>query len=64
MKRIVEYVNASQFVSRMKNKYFVNPIWVWDLLEDEFNIIKGLGCVISKEERDTIEQIIKEELKK
>ena len=42
----------------------MNPIWVWDLLEDEFNIIKGLGCVISKEERDTIEQIIKEELKK
>lgn len=57
-----EYISAGQLVSRMKRKYQVNPVWVWDLLEEEYNIIKGLGCVVSREEAEEIEYIIKKEV--
>ena len=57
-----EYTSAAQFVSRMKRKYPVNPVWVWDLLEDEYNIIKGTAGIISKDEADEIEYIIKREV--
>lgn len=44
-----EYTSAAQFVNRISQKYSVKKNWVWDLLSDEFNIIKGLGCLVSRE---------------
>ena len=55
------YTSASQFVAYMKRKYNINPIWVWDLLEEEYNIIKGTGALLTQEEKKEIENIIKEE---
>lgn len=57
-----ECISAAQFVARMKRKYQVNPVWVWDLLEEEYNIIKGLGCVVLREEAEEIEYIIRKEV--
>lgn len=54
------YTKASSFVSYMKKKYDVNAIWVWDLLEEEFNILKGIGAMLTEEEKNAIEEIIKE----
>lgn len=56
-----KYISCAQFVAKMKRKYPVNPVWVWDMLEEEFNYIKGLGCVISVEEAKLIEETIKDE---
>ena len=55
------YTSACQFVAYMKRKYNINPIWVWDLLEEEYNIIKGTGALLTQEEKKEIENIIKEE---
>lgn len=57
------FKQASQFVQDMKRKHGANPIWVWDLLEDEFNIIKGLGCIVLPEEMAHIESLVIEGLK-
>lgn len=53
-----KYMSAAQFVAKMKRKHGANPIWVWDELEENFNIIKGLGCLINGEEMRIAEQII------
>lgn len=55
------YTKASNFVAYMKKKYNINSVWVWDLLEEEYNILKGIGAIISTEEKNAIEEIIKKE---
>ena len=57
------YTKASSFVAYMKKKYNINSVWVWDLLEEEYNIIKGIGCLLNKEEKEKFEKIIKENIK-
>ena len=53
------YTKASVFVAYMKKKYNVNSVWVWDLLEEEFNILKGMSAILTEEEKNAIEEIIK-----
>ncbi len=55
----VTYVSAAQFVSRMVKKYGANRCWVWDVLEEEFNIIKGTNGVLNLLEVQEAEYIIK-----
>nr|DAG76640.1 MAG TPA: hypothetical protein [Caudoviricetes sp.] len=56
------YITASRAVSTISKKWEVNPVWVWDLFEEEFNIIKGLGNLVSQDEIDRVESIISQEL--
>ena len=49
---------ARQFVQDMKLKHGANIVWVWDVLEEELNIIKGCNCVLDDEEIKYIEAII------
>lgn len=58
---MTKYVSAARFVSRMVRKYSVNRCWVWDLLEEEFNIIKGTNGVMNSLEVEEIECIIKDD---
>lgn len=55
----VTYVSAAQFVAHMAKKYGANKRWVWDVLEEEFNIIKGTGGVMNLLETQEAEYIIK-----
>lgn len=59
MKIRTEYIKASSMVQRLSKKYKVNPVWIWDLLEEEFNIQKGTGGVVNQNEINEIENIIK-----
>lgn len=56
---MTKYVSAAQFVSRMVKKYGINRCWVWDVLADEFNIIKGTNGVMSQQEVRVVEHLIK-----
>lgn len=55
---MANYMSAAKFVAKMKKKHGANPVWVWDELKENFNIIKGLGCWINGEEMKIAEQII------
>lgn len=57
--KIITFVSAAQFVSRMVRKYGINRCWVWDLLEEEYNIIKGTNGVVNSLEAKEVERIIK-----
>lgn len=59
----ITYVSAAQFVSRMAKKYGANKCWVWDVLEEEYNIIEGTGGVMNRLEVQEAEYIIKSGLK-
>lgn len=52
-------MKASAFVQKMKRKYGARPLWVWDLLADRYNILKGYGWEITEEEQKTIEELVK-----
>ena len=52
------YLPAAQFVEKMVRRYGINRPWVWDVLEDEFNIIKGIGCVMDREDMERAEDAL------
>lgn len=54
---------ARQFVQDMKRKHGANIVWVWDVLEEELNIIKGCNGVLTEDEMEYIEAIIIDGLK-
>lgn len=56
---VMAYVSAARFVSRMVEKYGANRVWVWDVLADEFNIIKGAHGIMNQLEVREAEHIIK-----
>ena len=58
----VTYIPAAQVVSRMSRKYGANKVWLWDLLEENFNMIKGLGCVMNLLEVQEFEYLVKTEM--
>ena len=57
------YIKCSVFVQRMAKKHNVKPLYVWDILEEELNLIKGLGCVMTLAEMEWVEKIIIENQK-
>lgn len=52
------YIMASDFVHRIVRKYKVRSGWVWELLEDECNIIKGIGYLMTAEQAVTMDAVI------
>jgi hypothetical protein len=56
------YITASRAVAALAKKWEVNPVWVWDLFEYEFGVIKGLGNLVSQDEINRVESIICEEI--
>lgn len=55
-------MKASAFIAKMRRKYNCNPYWLWDFIEENFNIIKGLNGVIYEDEAAEAEEMIKRSL--
>lgn len=55
-------IDASRAIRRIAEELGANPVYVWDVAEDEFNIIKGLGCVMDQEQIDVVYEIVKDGL--
>lgn len=53
------YYRASYIVDRMSKKYNANKIWLWDMLEEEFNIIKGTNGMMNLIEIREFEYMVK-----
>lgn len=58
MKHRRTYMKAAQFVDQMCRKYHANRCWVWELLDMEYNIIKGIGYVMDREQMERAEDEI------
>lgn len=58
MKTKRHYIACSEVVYKFSRKYSLNKVYLWDVLESEFNILKGLGCLMTQEEIDHFETII------
>ena len=53
---------ADRAIRQIAKENNANPIYVWDVAEEEFNIIKGCGCVIDQEQINAISEIVRLEL--
>jgi hypothetical protein len=62
MKIRKEFIQASRAIRQIAKETGTNPIYVWDVAEEKFNIIRGCNCVINQEEIDTIAAIVKKGL--
>lgn len=58
MKIRSEIISASKAIRNIANRLNANPIYVWDVAEEEFNIIKGCGCIIDQKQINTIATIV------
>lgn len=59
MKIRSKVIEASRAIRQIAKSINANPIYVWDVAEEEFGIIKGCGCVIDQEQIDTISEIVR-----
>lgn len=59
MKIRTNFVKADRAIRQIAKENNANPIYVWDIAEEEYNIIKGLGCVMDQEQIDTVSEIVK-----
>ena len=48
MKIRSEFIKANRAIRQIAKECGANPVYVWDIAADEFNIIKGCGCVSVK----------------
>lgn len=62
MKIRSEYISAARAIRQIANRYGADPIYVWDVAEERFNIIKGCGCMMNQEEIDIVSEIVKNSL--
>lgn len=58
----ITYIPAAQVVARISRKYNANKVWLWDLLEEEYNIIRGTGCLMNLLEIGEFEYMVKTEM--
>lgn len=63
MKIRSEFISASRAIRKIAKETGANPIYVWDIAEDEFGIIKGCGCVIDQHQIDSISEIVRDGLR-
>ena len=54
----MKYKRASYCVSYLSRKYNANKLWIWDTLEEMYNIIKGTNALLTEEEYKDLEQYI------
>lgn len=59
MKIRKEFIAASRAIRKIAKETGANPIYVWDVAEEEYNIIRGCNCVIDQKQIDTITEIVK-----
>ncbi len=52
-------IKADRAIRQIAKENNANPIYVWDVAEEEFNIIKGCGCVMDQEQINTVSKIVK-----
>ncbi len=57
-----KFVNASRAIRHIAKECGANPIYVWDVAEEEFNIIKGCGCIMDQQQIDAVTEIVKQGL--
>lgn len=63
MKIRKEFIQASRAIRQIAKETGANPVYVWDIAEEEFNIIKGCNCLINQHEIDEITKIVESGLK-
>lgn len=58
------YQKACNVISALSQKYHCNRVWLWELLDEHFNMRKGEACLMSLGEieafRDIIEELLEE----
>ena len=59
MKIRSEFIKADRAIRQIAKEHNANPVYVWDVAMDEFNIIKGCGCVIDQNQIDILSEIVK-----
>lgn len=52
-------IKADRAIRQIAKENNANPIYVWDVAEEEFNIIKGCGCVMDQEQINIVSKIVK-----
>lgn len=52
-------IKADRAIRQIAKEHDANPVYVWDVAEEEFNIIKGCGCVIDQEQINAISEIVR-----
>lgn len=58
----MKYKRASYCVSYLSRKYSASKAWIWDTLEEMYNIIKGTNALLTEEEYKELEQYIAENI--
>lgn len=59
MKIRSRFIRADRAIRQIAKENDANPVYVWDVAEDEFNIIKGCGCVMDQKQIDTVSEIVR-----
>ena len=59
MKIRSSFIKADRAIRQIARENNANPIYVWDVAEEQFNIIKGCGCIIDQEQINTISEIVR-----
>ena len=49
---------ASYCVAYLSRKYNANKIWIWETLEEMYNVIKGTNALLTDEEYTELEKYI------
>ena len=52
------YTPAWQVVRDLARKHGYNPAWIWDVLDDYFNMRRGEGCLMARDEAEELEQML------
>lgn len=52
-------INADRAIRQIAKEHNANPVYVWDVAREEFNIIKGCGCIIDQEQINAISEIVR-----
>lgn len=58
MKIRSSFIKADRAIRQIAKENNANPVYVWDVAEEQFGIIKGCGCVIDQEQINTIATIV------
>lgn len=58
------YQSASQIISRLSKKYDCNKAWLWEVLDDYFNMRKGEAALMNLGEIEAFKDIIEELIEK
>lgn len=54
------YQNACQVIARLSKKYDCNKAWLWELLDDNFNMRKGEAAMMDLADIEAFKDIIEE----